>query len=423
MSVDATNSGWHTTALGDVVDLVTGYPFKSSQYTAEESAVRLLRGDNIIQGELRWEGVKLWPSSQTNGLEAFHLKPGDVVLAMDRPWIEAGLKFACIRDTDLPCLLVQRVARLRASSGIEQTFLRYVIAHTDFSKYVRGIQTGTAVPHISGGQIRAYQFPLPPVFQQSRIAEVLGAIDDKIDCNRRINDLLLKMARALFQYWFVDFGPFQKRGLQNSDIGPIPKGWSVRSLYDSAQYFNGAAFKEQDFAPSGTGMPVIKISELKGGITDQTRWCASELDLRYRITDSDILFSWSGSPETSIDIFLWAAGSAWLNQHTFRVVPHRPIERPFVFSLLKHLKPVFVRLASNKQTTGLGHVTVGDMKRLPVLVPPDDVLTQFNEYAGPWLDQMLANLKENQILARTRDYLLPKLLSGEVEVKEMEGVA
>lgn len=100
MRVDVVDNGWHTTALGEVIDLVTGHPFKSSDYTTERSAMRLLRGDNIIQGELRWEGVKLWPSSQTDGLEAFHLEPGDVVLAMDRPWIEAGLKFASLRATD-----------------------------------------------------------------------------------------------------------------------------------------------------------------------------------------------------------------------------------------------------------------------------------------------------------------------------------
>jgi type I restriction enzyme, S subunit len=301
--------------------------------------------------------------------------------------------------------------------GNSPRFVYYLLKNANLGRH----NSATGVPGVNRNVLHKLEVSVPPVPAQEGVVDVLSCLDDKIDCNRRINDLLLRVARALFQHWFVDFGPFQKRGLQDSDIGPIPKGWSVRSLYESAQYLNGAAFKKHDFAPSGTGLPVIKISELKGGIVQQTRWCARELDPRFRITDGDILFSWSGSPETSIDIFLWAAGDAWLNQHTFRVVPHRPIERPFVFSLLKHLKPVFVRLASNKQTTGLGHVTVGDMKRLPVLVPPDNVLTQFNEYAGPWLDQILANLKENQILARTRDYLLPKLLSGEVEVKAVEG--
>lgn len=303
--------------------------------------------------------------------------------------------------------------------GNSPRFVYYLLKNTNLAKH----NSATGVPGLNRNDLHKLRVTMPTVPAQEAVAEVLGSLDDNIDCNRRTNDLLLRIARLLFQHWFVDFGPFQKLGLQESAIGPIPQGWSVRSLYEAATYLNGAAFKEHDFAPCGSGLPVIKISELKGGITDQTRWCERELDPRFRIADGDILFSWSGSPETSIDIFLWAAGAGWLNQHTFRVVPHRPIERPFVFSLLKHLKPVFVRLASNKQTTGLGHVTAGDMKRLPVLVPPDSVLAQFNECAGPWLDQILANLKENQILARTRDYLLPRLLSGEVEVKELEGAA
>src|SRR6516162_5140810 len=109
---------WPVIRLGDVTDLLTGFPFKSELYTEDPSAPRLLRGDNIAQGVLRWDGVKRWPNNATEGMKEYWLRAGDVVLAMDRPWIEAGLKYAAIRESDLPTLLVQRVARLRGTGSL-----------------------------------------------------------------------------------------------------------------------------------------------------------------------------------------------------------------------------------------------------------------------------------------------------------------
>ena len=111
------------------------------------------------KAQLSADGAKRWPAPAADGLDAYWLREGDVILAMDRPWIEAGLKYAYVRQPDLPALLVQRVARLRGSDRLDTGFLRYVIAGRGFTDYVTGIQTGTAVPHISGGQIRGLPIP------------------------------------------------------------------------------------------------------------------------------------------------------------------------------------------------------------------------------------------------------------------------
>lgn len=97
---------WREVTLGDHVDLVTGFPFKSAEFENEsEGASRLLRGDNIGQGTLRWEGARFWPVSKATDHAAMRLRVGDVVLAMDRPWISAGLKWAVVKTSDLPALL------------------------------------------------------------------------------------------------------------------------------------------------------------------------------------------------------------------------------------------------------------------------------------------------------------------------------
>ena len=101
---------WKTIPLADAVTLITGFPFKSKNYSTKKDDILLLRGDNIIQGKLRWNNAKHWPKEEAEQYSKYLLSDEDVVLAMDRPWIEAGLKYASISKNDLPCLLVQRVS-------------------------------------------------------------------------------------------------------------------------------------------------------------------------------------------------------------------------------------------------------------------------------------------------------------------------
>lgn len=150
------------------MDFLTGFPFKSVNCVSDAESPRLLRGDNIAQGYLRWDSVKRWPVSDVSELDAYWLREGDIVLAMDRPWIDAGLKYGVVQSPDLPALLVQRVTRLRGTGGLDGRFLRYVIGSRSFTEYILGIQTGTAVPHISGDQIKRYQFMNCRLFRSKR---------------------------------------------------------------------------------------------------------------------------------------------------------------------------------------------------------------------------------------------------------------
>ena len=143
---------------------------------------------------------------------------------------------------------------------------------------------------------------------------------------------------------------------------------------------------------------------------------------KYLIETGDILFSWSGNPDTSIDTFVWQHDPALLNQHIFRVLPHETIERSFVLQMLRNLKPVFAELARNKQTTGLGHVTVADLKRLHVVNPPRSVIEQFNSLAEPIHQMIFGNEQQAQTLTQLRDTLLPRLISGQLRLPAAEAL-
>jgi type I restriction enzyme, S subunit len=161
--------------------------------------------------------------------------------------------------------------------------------------------------------------------------------------------------------------------LQHGGDGPslykpnFPPNWDRHSLHDLADWINGLAFRNVHFSP--TGKPVVKIAEIKNGLSGQTKYTQAEYDKRYRLVPGDMLFCWSGQPETSIDTFWWRGPEGWLNQHIFKVLPKDICDNTFFFYLLKYLKPHFIRIAHNKQTTGLGHVTKADLQRMEVAVP------------------------------------------------------
>jgi len=148
---------------------------------------------------------------------------------------------------------------------------------------------------------------------------------------------------------------------------PFPRDWRRHSLYALADWVNGIAFRDIHF--SASGRPVIKIAEIKGGISEQTKFTNQAFDDCLLVRSGDLLFSWSGQPETSIDAFWWRGPEGWLNQHVFKVTARQSVDTIFFFYLLRYLKPHFVAIARNKQTTGLGHVTKRDLESMIVGVP------------------------------------------------------
>lgn len=164
------------TTIGAEADILAGFAFKSRGYSVAGDDVRLLRGDNIIPGGLRWEDAKRWSKAEAVVYQRYALSEGDAVLAMDRPWVSAGLKRARITKDDLPCLLVQRVARLRAKHRLDSSFLYHLLGTQRFISELLDGQTGTGVPHISGKQIADHAFALPTLAEQRRAAAAIDAL-------------------------------------------------------------------------------------------------------------------------------------------------------------------------------------------------------------------------------------------------------
>jgi len=319
--------------------------------------------------------------------------------------------------------------------GNDPRFVFYLLKTIDF----RSCSDKSSVPGVNRNDLHRLVVSVPiSVAEQGAIAHILGTLDDKIELNRKMEETLEAMARALFKSWFVDFDPVRAKAegrdpglpkrladlfpdsFEESELGETPKGWGVSPVYSLANYINGAAYSSFEPNEERRGLPIIKIAELKAGVTAQTRFSDVNMPDKYRIASGDILFSWSGNPDTSIDTFVWNQGTAWLNQHIFRVIPNSAEDRAFVLTTLRSLRPVFAEIARNKQTTGLGHVTVEDLKRLLVVQPPKHVLRPWNTLVEPLVDRGFGLDAQNNTLAALRDALLPKLISGEIRVADAQ---
>lgn len=368
--------------LADCVDLLAGFAFKSDRFQDPGSGgVPLVKGENIGQGRILWDISRYWPSNE-DGLDKFRLLPGDVVLAMDRPWVPAGLKWAVIRDGDPDAFLVQRCARLRSRSpDLRQDFLRYVIGGPGFEAYIRPITTGVNVPHISGAQILGYNFRLPPVEEQKRIAGILSAYDDLIEnCERRIR-VLDEMARSLYREWFVDNPPASKRrsGLLG-DMIELHRGYDLPA---SARL-------------DGT-VPIVSSSGPTGWHNEAKMSPPGVVTGRYGTLGS---------------VFL-VMEPYWPLNTTLYVSDFKGSDPVFVYFLLSSLD------LSRQNTAGaVPGLNRNALHLLPVKIPDADSQARFGAVAGEnmrHIDLLKVRIKN---LRATRDLLLPRLLSGQLSVDD-----
>jgi type I restriction enzyme S subunit len=433
---EATCGGWATagdfpvTKIGEIAASI------SDTHKLGKEQLVFLNTSDILHGKFlhrTYSAVKEWPGQAKKSI-----RKDDILFSEIRP---ANGRWAYVEHDADDFVVSTKLMVIRAKQDrLFPRFLYQFLTSSEITKWLQHLaesRSGT-FPQITFDQIATLELPLPPLAEQKAIAAVLGALDDKIELNRRMNATLEAMARALFQSWFVDFDPVRAKldgrlpaGLDqataalfpetfhDSPIGRTPKGWEARSLYDTAKWVNGAAFRSEDFCASGDGLPVIKIGELKSGISYQTKWSHRPADSDQTIDTGDLLYSWSGSPDTSLEAFLWSGGRGLLNQHIFKVIAPKASQKRFVYYLLQYLRPVLVEIARNKQTTGLGHVTIADMKRLLVCLPSKEVLAAFDQNVAAFFDRAFANTLESRTLATLRDKLLPKLLSGEVQVSEL----
>lgn len=410
---------WKEYKLRDVALLTTGFPFDGHKYSKE--GIRVVRGDNITIGNLRWDTDKdkRW-SEPFERANEYSLYADDIVIGMDGSRV--GRNRAQVKKEDLPLLIAQRVACVRHNSLSIQSFLYYQIFSESFVKYIKAVHTGTSIPHVSLKQIGDFPIILPSIKTQQRIASILKSLDDKIEVNRRINENLEQQAQALFKSWFVDFEPFKNGEFVESELGMIPKGWRVGKLSDLGEIIGGSTpsktkpgyYVENGIAwltPKDLSISNYKFTA-KGGIDisqEGYNSCSTKL-----MPKGSVLFS-SRAPIGYITI---AKNEICTNQGFKSVVP-QVAGTAFIYYFLKFS----TKEIENKATGSTFKEASGSlMKSLPAIIPSESVLNSFEDRMKPVFGMQEGLEDESRRLASLRDTLLPRLMSGELKINEINNI-
>ena len=425
--------------LGSCIRVKHGYTFKGEYFTkAETPDVLVTPGNFAIGGGFLTDKPKYYAGPVPDD---YVLQEGDLVITMtdlSKAGDTLGYPALVPRMLGRRYLHNQRIGLVEIKEGAEadKRYLFYRLRASDYRHHILATASGSTVRHTSPGRIREFEIILPPIAEQRAIAGVLGALDDKIEQNRRTVRALERLARTIFRAWFVDFEPVKAKAagaasfpsmpqpvfdalptrFADSDIGSVPDGWQVKPIATIATFLNGLTL--QKYPPRGDGedLRVIKIAELRKGSAEGAAWANSDVAEQYVIGDRDLLFSWSGTLEAEF----WFGGKGALNQHLFKVTSsHFPSW--FCFLWIRQHLPWFRAIAASKATT-MGHIKRGHLQETPVVVPPSEVLRKANDVIEPTFDLFGQLMIESRKLAAMRDVLLPKLLSGEVRVRVDGGV-
>lgn len=436
-------SNWEEKELSDIAEVVDSR-HKTPSYS--DSGFPMVRAVDIKGGALNLEGTNKVSEEVYNDFSrGRNPEAGDIIISRVGHYCGA---FSYVNSNEKFCL-GQNTAFILPKE-IDSQFLYYQLVSPIIKIQIEKYAVGAAQKTISLKSIRQFKIKTPPLAEQKAIAHILGSLDDKIELNRQMNETLEAMAQALFKSWFVDFDPvidnalaagnaipdeFSERAEQrkaiekknNSDIqnlfpdefefteemGWIPKGWGVKSLDEVADYLNGLAL--QKYRPEDIDdnyLPIVKIAQLREGLPNHDEKASINIKPEYIIDNGDVIFSWSGS----LLVDVWCGGKAALNQHLFKVTSDK-YPKWFYLNYTKHHLVEFQRIATDKAVT-MGHIKRGHLKEALCVIPENGVDDNIFAVFEGILNKQIRLRIESQTLAKLRDTLLPKLMSGELRIPD-----
>ena len=382
---------FETVRLEDVGEIITG----STPPTQDESNyggdVPFVRVSDMPEDSpyLKSTNKKLTVKG-LNSVKNRELTPGSVMISC----IGSLGKTVVVEDT---CVTNQQINSIRPSEDVDVWFLYYKLSQ--LQPKLEKIAGGTAQPIISKTKLSGIEIAIPELHEQEKIGQFLRSIDEKIEVNRAMGETLEDIAHAIYTSWFVDYEPYtSKEHPENHQ--------SVSTL---GEFINGYAFSQDKVTNSGE--PVIKIRELKNGVSDNSDYYPEDenVDEKYHLSSGDVLFSWSAS----LDVFLWKKDVGLLNQHIYNVRPSEEFGREFVYFSLKQ---ALAHLENRADGTTMSHINRSDLDEVSVECLTPEIRKRFTETVRPLMNEIIRLDQENESLAELRDYLLPQLLSGEVRL-------
>ena len=378
--------------------------------------------EHIEQNSLSLSG---WGTSDDVDSQKQRFYKGDILFGKLRPYFRKVViaPFDGICSTDIWVV--------RPIIETDRNFVFYWMASENFINSATNAAEGTRMPRAKWDWVSEFELPFMSAVNRQRVGGTLRFLDEKISINTAIAKTLEGITQAIFKSWFIDFDPAKAKmagekpvgmddvitglfpdSMEASELGLIPKGWKVQSLSDIGEFRNGLAMQKFPVVDEDYVLPVIKIAQLRAGNTNGADLASGLIDPKFVISDGDILFSWSGT----LEIEHWAGGQGALNQHLFKVLG-KSVPNWFAYFGSKIHLPEFRRIASGKATT-MGHIQRKHLEEAKVSVPPVELMNSIDECFKNLVTEKVARVVQNRALGELRDALLPRLISGELQIPE-----
>lgn len=327
-----------------------------------------------------------------------HPIPGDIL------FVNKGTPGrVCLVPDPVDFCIAQDMIALRADeSKIYPKYLFTVLRSREIQQQIYNTNVGDVIPHFKKQFLDQLLIPIPERSIQESIGDLYYVLSLKAERNKKINDNLLEQMQALYKSWFVDYRPFG---------GVMPTSWTQTGIYSLANIIYGAPFASKQFNTEGNGRPIIRIRDLKD---QQFATYTTEVHPKgYLLHPGDIVVGMDGEFRP----YIWGNDEAWLNQRVCVFENKRPNGKAFLYFTIK---PLLFAIEQTQVATTVIHIGKKDFDAFEIMLPDTELLDAFDVITTPMVEQIVSNSIENKRLAIMRDALLPKLMSGEINVSNIQ---
>jgi len=395
---------WKEVTLGEITNLVIDYRGKTPLKLGSswsDSGYRALSAKNIKTGQIVAEdSIRFVDEELYRKWMKDEVKKGDILITSEAPFGQIYYW-----DSDEKIVLSQRLFDVRLNDEVCHKYVYYFMTSHRYQKDLEGRATGTTVTGLRQPELLKSTILLPPLSAQRSISSILSSLDRKIELNNKINADLEEMAQAIFKNWFVDFEPFKDGKFVDSELGMIPEGWKVGGLFDIAEIFD----KKRKPLSGNVREKMDKIYPYYGATS-----CMDYVD-DYIFDGIYTLIGEDGSvvKENGLPYMQYVWGKMWVNNHAHILQGKNGYSTEMIHALLSITNIKFLVTGAVQ-----AKLSQGNMQKILVAIPPKNVLDEIRPVIDNLYSKIRINADENSRLSLLRDTLLPRLMSGELEVPE-----